>query len=112
MRAHVGAYAANALLSVSDLTLLVRRGDLHDTVAVTSPDGRPRPRISVQVWEDGALRATAGRPGPMGTSTRRVPQTKVTELARGHAPVSSSARAVTVSPGTAHALLPEEDRAW
>jgi len=59
VRAHVGAYAANALLSVSDLTLLVRRGDLHDTVAVTAPDGRPRPRISVQVWEDGALRATA-----------------------------------------------------
>ncbi len=57
VRAHVGAYAANTLLAVSDLTLLVRRGDRNDTAVVADGEGRPQAGVPVQVWDHGRLTA-------------------------------------------------------
>ena len=50
-RLHAGAYAASALVSVSDLTLLVRRGDRHDTAVAASAEGAPL--AGVEVSADG-----------------------------------------------------------
>lgn len=58
-RVYAGAYAASALVSVSDLTLLVRRGDRHDTVATATADGAPLPGVEVSV--DGARATTDAR---------------------------------------------------
>jgi hypothetical protein len=52
-RATVGAWSATALLSVGDLTVLVRRGDTQDTVLVTNPDGQPEGGVDVEVLHEG-----------------------------------------------------------
>jgi len=48
VRALRGSWATAAYLSVGRLTLLVRRGDLHDQVLVTDPDGRPQAGVTVE----------------------------------------------------------------
>ena len=48
MRALRGSWATAAYLSVGRLTLLVRRGDVHDQVLVTDPDGRPQAGVAVE----------------------------------------------------------------
>ncbi|MCC7536263.1 MAG: hypothetical protein IT379_08620, partial [Deltaproteobacteria bacterium] len=61
VRAHRGPFATAALLSVGELTMLVRRGDAHDTVLVTDPAGQPLPGIGVSSWSgtEGNLRRVA-----------------------------------------------------
>jgi len=46
-RVHAGPYAASALVSVSDLTLLVRRGDRHDTAVAATSEGAPVAGVEV-----------------------------------------------------------------
>ena len=58
-RIHAGAYAASALVSVSDLTLLVRRGDRHDTAVAASAEGAPL--AGVEVSADGVSARTDAR---------------------------------------------------
>lgn len=48
VRAHAGAWAATAVISVGDLVLLARRGDLHDTLLVTDGDGQPLSGVPVE----------------------------------------------------------------
>jgi hypothetical protein len=48
VRALRGSWATAAYLSVGRLTLLVRRGDVHDQVLVTDPDGRPQSGVTVE----------------------------------------------------------------
>ncbi|MBI5513278.1 MAG: hypothetical protein HY909_05885 [Deltaproteobacteria bacterium] len=52
-RAVLGAWSSTALLSVGELTLLVRRGDREDRVLVTGPDGSPEGGVEVEVLHDG-----------------------------------------------------------
>ena len=47
VRAHAGAWAANTLLPVSDLTLVARRGDAHDIVFAASAEGAPLAGVEV-----------------------------------------------------------------
>jgi hypothetical protein len=74
-RVYAGAYAASALVSVSDLTLLVRRGDLRDTVAVATADGAPLAGVAVTAGEDVAPVVTDARGeahvGASAAATRR-----------------------------------------
>lgn len=59
VRVHAGAYAASALVSVSDLTLLVRRGDRHDTVLTATAQGVPLAGVEVSVGEVASARTDA-----------------------------------------------------
>ncbi len=68
VRVHAGAYAASALVSVSDLTLLVRRGDRHDVVATATADGTPLPNVEVSVSApsgDGLVRSPTDAHGEL-----------------------------------------------
>lgn len=68
VRVHAGAYAASALVSVSDLTLLVRRGDRHDVVATATADGAPLPAVEVSVSApsgDGLVRSPTDARGEL-----------------------------------------------
>ncbi|MEZ4405023.1 MAG: hypothetical protein R3A52_00835 [Polyangiales bacterium] len=47
VRVHAGAWAANALLPVSDLTLVARRGDTHDLVFASTAEGAPVAGVEV-----------------------------------------------------------------
>jgi hypothetical protein len=56
VRALAGGWASTALVSVSPLTVLARRGDARDLVVVTDAEGVPQRGVTVQ-------RFVAGRPG-------------------------------------------------
>ena len=51
-RVHAGPWAATAVLSVGDLVLLARRGDVHDVVRVSDADGEPVGGVTVTAKAD------------------------------------------------------------
>ncbi len=54
VRAHAGGWAATAIVSVSGLTVLARRGDARDRVVVTDGEGVPQANVTVQRFVNGA----------------------------------------------------------
>lgn len=54
VRAIAGGWSASAVLSVGELTLLARRGDVRDWVFVTDGEGIPQRGVTVQRFVEGA----------------------------------------------------------
>ena len=53
VRANAGGWSATAIVSVSAITLLARRGDVRDVAAVTDANGAPVTGVTVQRFVDG-----------------------------------------------------------
>ena len=90
-RVHAGAYAASALVSVSGLTLLVRRGDRHDTAVAASDPRALTGRDVGMIRKVLASFVTAhGAPGSARRAATRAAQARDVALPT----LSSQARAI------------------